>query len=132
MTMDKRLDAITLALTAKERAILHLRAWKRGEAEDWRAAHLTSPDQEAEYSRLIELVGHVDGIFVAVLTMVQHWIFEAEIQLAWWDTIRLQEARVAVMRKTLKNAGVGVVEGPRRIRANVLRLEPLPVVSFRS
>jgi hypothetical protein len=66
---DGRLNRVYPALTAKERALLVLRAWKKGEEED-RMVRLTMPDRQAsEFNRYIDLMNGVNELRPYVLAL---------------------------------------------------------------
>ncbi len=60
MTTATRVDKLFSALTAKERALMVLRAWKDGGEEDRQVRSTTPNSQVAEFNRLIEVMNGVN------------------------------------------------------------------------
>jgi hypothetical protein len=85
---DGRLDKLYPALTAKERALLVLRAWKQDEDED-RRVRLTMPEsQTREFNRCIDLMNgahalmpyiHVIGLHIDQLSLRYGWLLALEL-----------------------------------------------------
>jgi len=83
-----RLDKLYPALTAKERALLVLRAWKQDEEED-RQVRLTMPDGQArEFNRYIDLMNgaymltpyiHVIGLHIDLLNLRYGWLLALDL-----------------------------------------------------
>ncbi len=83
-----RLDKLYPALTAKERALLVLRAWKQDEEED-RQVRLTMPDGQArEFNRYIDLMNgayrltpyiHVIGLHIDQLNLRYGWLLALDL-----------------------------------------------------
>jgi len=85
---DGRLDKLYPALTAKERALMVLRAWKQDEEED-RRVRLTMPEgQIREFNRSIDLMNgayaltsyiHVIGLHIDQLRLRYGWLLALEL-----------------------------------------------------
>lgn len=88
-TTDSRLNRLYPALTAKERALLVLQAWKE-DAEEDRLVRSTMPDgQAAEFNRCIALMNGVNkhlGPFVVILN--EH-VSQLNLKRGWMLTLQL-------------------------------------------
>jgi hypothetical protein len=69
VSIDGRLDKLAPALTAKERAILVLRAWKEEVSEDSQIRWKMPAEQATEYNRYISLMNGVYD-FVSLYAMI--------------------------------------------------------------
>jgi len=69
VSIDARLDKLAPALTAKERAILALRAWKEGVQEDPQVRSKISPQQGPEFNHYIGLMRGVYD-FLSLYTLI--------------------------------------------------------------
>ena len=85
---DGRIDRLYPALTAKERALLVLRAWKQDEKED-RGVRLTMPDSQiSEFNRLIDLMNgcYLLTPYIGALGLV---IGQLSLRFGWLLTLDL-------------------------------------------
>ena len=90
MTASTRTDKLFSALSAKERAVMVLRAWKAGREPDPQIKATMPNDQITEYNGLIDLMNEVHGTVspfvllirahVEQLGMLEGWIFTL---MAW-------------------------------------------------
>ncbi len=93
MTIGSRLDKLWPALTARERAVLVLRAWKEDREPDARVTW-TMPDEQAnEYNRLIRLMHGASELGV-VLMWLEAVLRQAELKHSWYMTLVLIAAEM--------------------------------------
>ena len=87
--IERRLQKLYPALSAKERAILVLKAWK-GDREPDPSVRLTMPSGQApEYNRLIDLMDAANfqlGQYVLVIDLL---LGQLDLRYAWLATLRL-------------------------------------------
>ena len=62
-TADRRLDAVTTGLTARERAILTIGIWNRSEEPEDRLLKYMPPEQKEEFERLVKAVENANDEF---------------------------------------------------------------------
>ena len=91
---DRRLQNVTSALSAKERAVLVLRSWKEGKDED-RAWRWSMPDAQApEFNRLIGLMNGVNRNLAPLVLHLQAGVEMLSLRLGWLTTILLWQWNV--------------------------------------
>ena len=79
---DRRIQRLLPALSARERAILALRAEKEGEAED-PAVRTTMPvEQVPEFNRLVRLMNAVNHDLAIVVLVIRHEVEELILKQA--------------------------------------------------
>ena len=85
--LGNRLNKLMPTLTAKERAILTLRAFKERTPKDplWRQS--MSPSQAAEFNRLIVLMNACNIHLPLLITMVQQQTQRLSLRFMWLDTV---------------------------------------------
>ncbi len=89
MTKKGRLDRLYPGLTARERALLVLQAWKEGAEEDPKVRSTMPSSQVDEYNRLIALMNGCNqhlGPYILVLSAL---VEQLSIKLGWLKTIEL-------------------------------------------
>lgn len=97
MSIDARLTRLMPTLTAKERAILILRAWKARTDEDplWRR---TMPaDQSKEFNRLIGLMNVANIQLGHLVTFLEKEVEKLELTDAWLFTLLLWQEHVTAI-----------------------------------
>jgi hypothetical protein len=88
LSTDRRLDRLYPALSAKERAILILRAWKAEEGHDPRIRSTIPTNQVHEYNRLIRLINGAHELGL-VLIWLEAVLAQAELKQSWFMTLLL-------------------------------------------
>lgn len=84
---EKRLDAATDALTARERAILILRPWiAGGEGDDRLRKHMPA-EQKAEVARIEKAINEYNQYLFQTLSYVVEWLWNADVELAWLECL---------------------------------------------
>ena len=94
MSGNQRLDRLYPALTAKERALLVLRAWKADQEED-AAVRLTMPQSQArDFNHYVNLMNAANGglaLYVAALNGIAK---EQGLKCAWLASLQMWGTRV--------------------------------------
>ncbi len=86
---DKRLERLYPALSAKERAVLILRAWKEGRDHDPRIRR-TVPDAQLDaYGRLIGLLQGASDALSHYIVVVHQLVEQLDLRYAWLATLHL-------------------------------------------
>ena len=89
MISTGRLYKLFLALTAKERALLVLKAWKEGGDED-RLVRSTMPDDQGpEFNRYIELMNAVNQRIGVFVIMERILVDQLSLRYGWLLTLKL-------------------------------------------
>jgi len=83
MSIDQRLSRLAPALTAQERAILILEAWKAGRPEDPAWRHTMPSEQLKAFNRYIELMNQANRVLGHLITALYHQARELELREAW-------------------------------------------------
>jgi hypothetical protein len=94
MTGTGRLDRLYPALTAKERALLVLRAWKEDREEDLQVRRTMPPDQAPDFNRYIHLMNAANleaGKYIVVLNGVAN---QLNSKSAWLASLQVWGIRV--------------------------------------
>jgi hypothetical protein len=95
VSLGARLDRLTSALSAKERALLVLRSMKERTPEDplWRQ---TMPnDQVREFNRLIELMTIANREFAFLIAMIEKELEKLDLYSSWLYTLHLWRLNLA-------------------------------------
>jgi hypothetical protein len=89
VSIATRLDRLTPVLTARERAILVLGAWKDRTPEDpaWRST--MPPSQVPEFNRLVALMNVANGTLAAFITVIEKAVGQAKLRLCWLVDLHL-------------------------------------------
>jgi hypothetical protein len=94
MSGNQRLDRLYPALTAKERALLILRAWKADQEEDVAVRRTMPADQGLEFNHYIHLMNAANGglaLYVAALNGIAK---EQGLKSAWLASLQMWGIRV--------------------------------------
>jgi len=94
MSGSQRLDKLYPALTAKERALLVLRAWKSDEEEDAQVRRTMPDSQSHEFNRYIHLMNFANdylGKYIAALKGISG---ELNLKAAWLASLQMWGIRV--------------------------------------
>jgi hypothetical protein len=89
MSAEQRLDRLYPALTAKERGLLVLHAYKAGEQPD-RLIYSTTPSgQRREFNRYIRLMNACNVELATMLVVLREQIGKTDLKYAWFMTLCL-------------------------------------------
>lgn len=80
---EHRLDRLYPALTARERGILVLRAWKEGREEDPQIRRTMPQEQIEEFNHHINLLTYVNRELTAYAVLVRQLIAGLRLRFAW-------------------------------------------------
>jgi hypothetical protein len=98
MSGEHRLDRLYPALTAKERGLLVLQAYKADEKPD-RLIYDTTPDGQAkQFNHYIHLMNAANVEVAMVLMVLREQMAKVEMKLAWLQTLRFWADDVASLR----------------------------------
>jgi hypothetical protein len=90
MTASTRMDKLFSALTAKERGLLVLRAWKAGDGEEDRQVRSTMPDSQiAEFNELIEIMNGVNERLGPYILLLRATVEKLGLIVGWLATLDL-------------------------------------------
>jgi hypothetical protein len=95
MSIDGRLDKLAPALTAKERAILVLRAWKEGVPEDPQVRSKMPPEQALEFNRYIALMNGVNAFLTFYTGILDQSLALLDARYGWLLTLHLWALNVS-------------------------------------
>jgi hypothetical protein len=95
MSLRADLDKMTRGLTAYERAVLILRAWKAKETEDplWR--HTMPQAQVAEFNRYINLLNACNMQIAFMITVIEKEVEKLQMKWAWLLTLEMWQLNLA-------------------------------------
>jgi hypothetical protein len=88
MPSDARLNRIMPALSARERAVAVVAAWKEGRTEDHWLRRTVPENQQREFGRLIGLVRGVNGRLAWLILVYQEEVRRHWMTLGWIGTIK--------------------------------------------
>ncbi len=102
MSIDARLKKLMPVLTAKERAILLLQAWRDDTPEDpsWRAT--MPPGQVREFNYLIDLMNGAMIHMAAYITVVELLIEKMEMKMCWLVALKLWEEQIQMISRAVR------------------------------
>jgi hypothetical protein len=128
VSIGTRLDRLTSALSAKERAILVLRSMKDETPEDplWRQA---MPQQQVrEFNRLIGLMNVVNRELALVIGRLAQKTAELQVRESWLVSLILWQEHIAEIRRALRlSLSEPITESEHRRLTENLRAEWTPV-----
>ena len=104
MSLDQRLSRLAPALTAQERAILSLEAWKEGRPEDpsWRRS--MPREQSPAFNRYIDLMNQANVLLGRVISVLHLQVEALQIREAWLVDITLWLEHVEEIRRAVRRA----------------------------
>jgi hypothetical protein len=131
MSGNQRLDRLYPALTAKERALLVLRAWKADQEEDAQVRR-TMPDSQAqEFNRYIHLMNAANldaGKYIAALKGISG---ELNLKAAWLASLQMWGIRVwDVWVFIALHTGEPITESEHRRLVEDARAEMVPLADL--
>ncbi len=89
MTRKGRLDRLYPGLTARERALLVLEAWKEGGEEDLQVRNTMPNSQVEEFNRYIALMNGCNQHLGPYLLLLSALVEQLSLKLGWLKTIQL-------------------------------------------
>jgi len=89
MSAEQRLERLYPALSARERGLLVLQAYKAGEKPDRVIYHSTPSSQGAELNRLIRLMNAVNTEVAYALMLVNGQVRQVDIKYGWLMSLLL-------------------------------------------
>jgi hypothetical protein len=89
MSGEQRLDRLYPGLTARERGVLVLRAYKAGEKPDPQIYHSTPDAQAHAFNRYIHLMNCVNTELATVLFIIREQIAKTDLKYAWFMTLAI-------------------------------------------
>ncbi len=108
---ERRLDALAAGLTARERAVLILRAWLDGQDEEDRLHKHMPAEQKEECERIVAAVVSANQEFHWACGWVIEWLFQEETRLAWLECLDGFLTRTHQLEAALEAAGWKTEEG---------------------
>lgn len=102
MSINSRLSRLAPALTAQERAILILEAWKDGREEDTSWRRSMPPDQSNTFNRYIELMNQANVVLGRVISIQHMDVQKLQLRFNWLLSLKLWEEHVHEIRQALR------------------------------
>ena len=128
MSLDQRLSRLAPALTAHERAILILEAWKDGRPEDpsWRS---TMPrEQTNAFNQYIELMNQANVVLGKIIGVISFQAEALEQREAWLVGLTLWQEHIDEIRRAVRLAiREPITESEHRAAVEAARDEWVPV-----
>ena len=90
---EARMKGISEGLTAQERGLLVLRAWKEGKNEDWTWRSMMPAWQVRDFNRLIGLMNGVNQTLGVYLYAISQEVEKLSLRLGWLITLTLWSMR---------------------------------------
>lgn len=125
MSADARLGRLYPGLTAKERAVLALRAFKEDREEDWRVRSSIPASQIDAFNRYMRLIEVVNRNFAALLIVLGEQIAQVELKQSWLMTIVLFGAELESVSDYVLTIPEPITESRLRERTEELRAETM-------
>ena len=101
MSAEQRLERLYPALTAKERGLLVLRAYKAGQKPDPAIYHSTPSSQGPAFNRYIRLMNAVNVELATVLQVLQVQVEKLDLRHAWFLTVHRWSIETSVIGQYL-------------------------------
>ena len=131
MSGNQRLDRLYPALTAKERALLVLRAWKQDCEEDAAVRRTMPPDQARDFNHYIHLMNATNGglgMYVAALNGIAK---ELGLKSAWLASLQMWGIRVWDLWTYIAlHTNEPITESEHRRLVETARAEMVPVAEL--
>jgi hypothetical protein len=99
MLNQRKLETLANALTAKERAVLWMRACCAGDEPDHRLRTYCPPEDRAEFERYVSSVEHGSGEIHGQLIILLEWLANTESEMHWLRIYDLLAGQVREMEK---------------------------------
>jgi hypothetical protein len=94
MSGNQRLDRLYPTLTAKERALLVLRAWKQDCEEDAQVRRTMPADQSLEFNRYVHLMNAANGDLALHIVVLNGVAGQLGLKSAWLASLQMWGIRV--------------------------------------
>jgi len=104
MSIEQRLNRLAPALTAQERAILILEAWKDGRQEDPAWRHSMPQEQSNAFNHYIELMNRANVVLGRVIGVIHMQTEALEQREMWLVGMTLWEEHVEEIRRAVQLA----------------------------
>jgi hypothetical protein len=131
MSGNQRLDRLYPALTAKERALLVLRAWKADQEEDVAVRRTMPQSQAPDFNHYVNLMNAANGglaLYVAALNGIAK---EQGLKSAWLASLQMWGIRVwEVWTYIALHTNEPITESEHRRLAEEARAEMVPVADL--
>jgi len=131
MSGNQRLDRLYPALTAKERALLVLRAWKADQEEDTAVRRTMPPDQGLDFNHYIYLMNAANldaGKYIAVLNLI---VDQLSSKSAWLASLQMWGIRVwDLSTYIILHTNEPITESEHRRLVEEARAEMAPVADL--
>ena len=92
---EARMKGISEGLTAQERGLLVLRAWKEGKNEDWTWRSMMPAWQVRDFNRLIGLMNGVNQTLGVYLYAISQEVEKLSLRLGWLISLTLWSMRTS-------------------------------------
>jgi hypothetical protein len=128
VSLDQRLSRLAPALTAQERAILILEAWKEGRTEDpvWRNS--MPREQSNAFNRYIELMNQANVLLGRVISVLHMQVEALQTREAWLVDITLWLEHIEEIRRAVRRAvKEPITESDHQAAVEASRNEWVPV-----
>jgi hypothetical protein len=102
VSIDSRLSRLSPALSALERAILILNAWKEGKEEDPSWRRYMPADQTQAFNRYIGLMNVANRQFGIYIGLLARSAAELRLREAWLVSLTLWQEHIDEMRRALR------------------------------
>jgi hypothetical protein len=127
---EGRINKLYPELTARERAVLVLRAWKRDEREDPRIRNLMPGWQEREFNRYIDLMNGVNALSGPIIGL-RALVDMLGLRLGWLRALDLWALSMAQVATYIAlETKEPITESEYRERLEAAREEMVPVGEF--
>lgn len=88
VAVDRKLDALTSVLTARQRAILGVKAWVAGEQADARLERMCPPHDLAEMQGITRAVAKGNTEINSMVIFLLEWVAQNEVQIHWLRSLQ--------------------------------------------
>jgi hypothetical protein len=128
MSIQQRLARLSPALTAQERAILILEAWKEGRQEDPSWRHTMPQEQSRAFNRYIELMNQANVPLGRLISVLDLQVEALQTREAWLVDITLWLEHIDEIRKAVRRAvKEPITESEHQAALEAARSEWVPV-----
>ncbi len=104
MSIDTRLARLSPSLTAQERAVLILEAWKADRPEDPRWRQTMPSDQIRTFNRYIDLMNQANVVLPRLIHVLAAQVEMIELRQAWLTDAILWQEHIEEIRNALRYA----------------------------
>lgn len=126
--LDRRLDKLTPALTATERATLVLQSWKREEREDPLIRQTMPPQQIDRFNQLIELMNAVNFDLAPAVVVLLVMVEKLDVRYGWLLSMAIWGLNVAEIADYIRfHVPEPITESAYRAKVQASRAEFVPI-----